>query len=278
MMLRSASSLVYALLFALAACDAARSDAARAGPPVERAPSDEASAAPAASAPSKAAPKAAVSATASAVVPTPPPGPAAVEALPVEGDSPASIVKSADGKPPRIVFLPGICSNAGAYLWGFAEAARDYGGATAIDGDRPCGNLRDFHSISSDPKHEGPRIRAALEAAGHTSPDSADVVLVGYSLGATLIENLMKESPGRWPHVVLIGAPRAPRLDPLKSAHRVATMSCSLDVPARMKGAVRMLEGASIAARYFEMPGCTHGNIAEGNEVFSDVFDWLESK
>lgn len=85
------------------------------------------------------------SATSLAVVkPVPVPGPAEVERFDVPGDRPASIVKSADGRPPRIVFLPGICSNGGAYLYSFAEAARAHGGAIAIDGDRPCGGLKDF--------------------------------------------------------------------------------------------------------------------------------------
>lgn len=165
-----------------------------------------------------------------------PAGPAVVETLPVPGDLPASIVKSAEGRPPRIVFLPGVCSNAGAYLWGFAEAARAHGGAIAIDGDRPCGASQDFRSITSNPEHEEPRIQAALAAAGHATPASADVILVGYA---------------------------------------VATMSCSLDVPQRMQGAMRMLAGAGIRSSYFEMPGCTHGNLAEGDRVFSEVFTWL---
>ncbi len=206
------------------------------------------------------------------------PGPATVERLDVPGDLTAWIVRSADKKPPRLVFLPGICSNAGAYLYGFAEAARSHGGAIAIDGDRPCGGSRDFRSISSDPSHEEPRIRAALAAAGVEEKDMPEVIFVGYSLGATLIENLVKASPERYPRVVLIGSPRDPRLDRLKGARAVATMSCSLDVPGRMKGAVRTLENAGIASAYFEMPGCTHGNLAEGDRVFSEVFRWMAAR
>ncbi len=44
------------------------------------------------------------------------PGPAAVERFEVPGDRPASIVKSADGRPPRLVFLPGICQFS-SYSW-----------------------------------------------------------------------------------------------------------------------------------------------------------------
>lgn len=214
---------------------------------------------------------------ASPIAPSPPPapGPATVESLEVPHDLPAGIVRGADGQPPRTVFLPGICSNASAYLHGFAEAARSNGGVIAVDGDRPCGTSRDFHSISSDPEHEEPRIDAALRAAGLSSPESEDVVLVGYSLGATLIENLVKRSPHRWRRVVLIGSPRDPRLDRLRGARAVATMSCALDVPGRMKGAAIRLAEAGIATMYAEMPGCTHGHLAEGDRVFGDVFRWL---
>lgn len=203
-------------------------------------------------------------------------GPAEVERLPVSGDRPASIVKSADGRPPRLVFLPGICSNGGAYLYGFAEAAKAHGGAIAIDGDRPCGNLKDFSSITSDPEHEEPRILAALAAAGVNDPKTQDVILIGYSLGATLIENMVKRSPERYPRVILMGSPRDPRLDRLQGTRAVVTMACSLDVPGRMKGAAKRLASAGIAATYFEMPGCSHGNIADGDRIFSDAFRWLD--
>lgn len=209
-------------------------------------------------------------------VPAVAPGPAAVERFEVPGDRAASIVKSADGRPPRLVFLPGICSNGGAYLYGFAEAARAGGGAIAIDGDRPCGNLRDFSSITSDPEHEEPRIWAALEAAGVADPQTHEVILVGYSLGATLIENMVKKNPARYPRVILIGSPRDPRLDRLQGAQSVVTMSCSADVPGRMKSASKRLITAGIASMYWEMPGCTHGNLVDGDRIFSEAFSWLD--
>ena len=184
-------------------------------------------------------------------------------------------MRAADHAPPHIVFLPGICSNAGAYLMGFPETARAHGGVVAVDGDKPCGHSTDFHSISSDAEHEEPRIRAALSAAGWGETEPTDIVLVGYSLGATLIENLVQKHPDRYSKVVLIGSPRDPRLDRLKSAKRVATMSCSLDVPARMKGAAKTLAPAGVSVAYFEMPGCTHGNLAEGERVMAEALDWV---
>lgn len=207
-----------------------------------------------------------------------PPSPPEVERLVVDGQLPAGLVRSADGKPPRIVFLPGICSNAAAYLYSFPVAARDHGGAIAIDGDRPCGAGGSFHSITSDPTHEEPRIDAALDAAGVPEAARPELVYVGYSLGATLIENLVKKRPERYRHVVLIGSPRDPRKDRLGAAASVATMSCSLDVPKRMKAASVMLNQAGVRAAYFEMPGCTHGNIEAGDAVFGQVFSWMRQE
>lgn len=215
---------------------------------------------------------------ASPPAPPVPPPPARVESLAIQGDLPVSIVRSLEGRPPRVVFFPGLCSNAGAYLHGFAGAARAHGGAIAIDGDRPCGNQKDFHSITSDPTHEEPRIRAALAAAGVSDDGASDIVWVGYSLGATLIENLVKKDPGRYRRAVLIGSPRDPRRDRLEKARAVATMSCSLDVPGRMKRASQMLASIGVASSYFEMPGCTHGNLAEGDRVFGEVFDWMAAR
>ena len=238
--------------------------------------------APAAPAPSPD-PTTAAPASAPALQPAPPPpavppsqaAPARVERLPVEGDLPASIVRGADGKPPRIVFLPGVCSNGGAYLYAFPEAARASGGVVAIEGDRPCGGSTQFRSITSDPAHEEPRIERALRAAGTDVAEDTKIVLVGYSLGATLAENLVRMRPSRYERVVLIGSPRDPVPARLKSARAVATMSCSLDVPQRMRSAVKTLGAAGVTARYFELPGCTHGNVTDGDRVLGEALAWL---
>jgi pimeloyl-ACP methyl ester carboxylesterase len=205
-----------------------------------------------------------------------PPRPAAVEEVAVSGDLPAWIVRGTNGIAPHIVFLPGICSNAGAYLYGFAEAARAHGGVLALEGDRPCGAAKGFHSITSDPEHEEPRIEAALAAAGRDKSDSQPILLIGYSLGASLVEGLVQRFPNRYARVGLIGSPRDPSVARLKKAIAVVTMSCSLDVPGRMRGAVARLDAAGIAAKYFEMPGCTHGNLADGDRVLGDALGWLE--
>jgi pimeloyl-ACP methyl ester carboxylesterase len=176
-----------------------------------------------------------------------------------------------------MVFLPGLCSNANAYLQGFPGAARDHGGIVAIDGDVPCAGSPGFRSFSRDAERQHERIEAALAAAGVQAIPGEGLTIVGYSLGATIAERLAQRWPERYTRVVLLGSPADPKVESVRSARAVATMSCSLDVPARMRDGARRIEGAGVPSAYFEMPGCTHGNLAEGERVFGEVFDWLAS-
>lgn len=235
------------------------------------------------------APRVVSSAIASAVVPVAPavaappkieppkaePTPATVESLKVPGDHPASIVRGAEGTLLRTVFVPGLCSNANAYLQGFPEAARKHGGVIAIDGDQPC--APGFRSFSWDAAKLDARLEAALAAAEIEPSGKEGLTLVGYSQGAALAEQLVQRWPARYTRFVLIGAPTDPGAAHFAKARGVVTMSCSRDVPARMKDAARRMNGAAIPAAYFEMPGCTHGNIAEGDRVLGDALAWLDT-
>lgn len=215
------------------------------------------------------------------MAPAPPPTtvqvdpPAHVDRLEVEKDVPTSVVRGRAGQAPRIVFLPGVCSNAYAYLLSFPEAARAHGGVVAIDGDRPCGAASSgFRSFSWDPVLQDRRLQAALAVAG-VSPPPDGLTLVGYSAGAGIGELMVQRWPHRYARVVLIGAPSDPSPARLSQARGVVTMSCSRDVPGRMRDAARRISAAGVPATYLEMPGCTHGNIADGEHVFEMAFDWL---
>jgi pimeloyl-ACP methyl ester carboxylesterase len=193
--------------------------------------------------------------------------PVAVERIAVDRDAPASIVRGREGNAPRIVFLPGVCSNAYAYLLSFPEAARAHGGIVAIDGDQPCGAARSaFRSFSWDPVKQDARLRAAMAAAGVSEmPDG--LTLVGYSAGAGIGELMVQRWPRRYTRVVLIGAPSDPSPLRLSSAQGAVMMSCSRDVPGRMRDAATRTQRAGVPATYLEMPGCTHGNIADGEHA-----------
>jgi hypothetical protein len=44
-----------------------------------------------------------------------------------------------------------------------------------------------------------------------------------------------------------------------------------------MRDAARRIAAGGTPATYLEMPRCTHGNIADGERVFGEAFDWLDS-
>jgi pimeloyl-ACP methyl ester carboxylesterase len=208
-----------------------------------------------------------------------PEAPAVVERIVVQGDTPASIVRGPNGAAPAIVFLPGKCSNAYGYLLAFPEAARAHGGVIAIDGDKPCGAPGSgFHSFTWDARLQDARVRAALAAAGVTSPPKDGLTLVGYSAGAGIGEQMVQLFAERYPRVLLIGSPVDPRPERLAHARAAVTMSCAFDVPGRMKKAATRITQTGVPAMYLEMPGCTHGLIADGEHIFDEAFSWLAAQ
>lgn len=214
---------------------------------------------------------------ADASAPVAAPAPARVERIRVPGDAVASLVRSSDGSPPTTVFLPGICSNSVGYLMAFPEAARRQGGVVALDGDQPCGNLVGYHSFSWDAAKLHARIEAAAAAAGLTTVPREGLTLVGYSQGAALGEQLVARWPNRYARVVLIAPPTDPAAARFAEARAVVTMSCSRDIPWKMKEATSRFTKAGIPSTYLEMPGCTHGGMNEGEATFDAAFDWLRA-
>jgi pimeloyl-ACP methyl ester carboxylesterase len=202
--------------------------------------------------------------------------PAIVEQAPVENDSPVSFVraKSADGA--RIVFMPGLCSNAAAYLTAFPQAANAHGGIIAIDGDKPCGATNSgFHSFTWDARKQKSRIDHALAALQDSAPPDG-FTLVGYSAGASIAELVHEKWPALFPRLVLIAPPEDLWIEKLVDAQGVVSMSCSYDVPGRMKSGAKLLGARGVRATYMEMPTCTHGNINDGERIFGEAFSWLD--
>jgi pimeloyl-ACP methyl ester carboxylesterase len=270
MRLRTARWIVMVICVLSGCRDAQPRPTERATPLAE---TDRTTGAPSAESRSAAAP----SATADAVTQRPALLPATVQRIRVPGDVPASLVRGQQGGPPRIVFLPGLCSNANAYLHGFPKAANEHGGVVAIEGDRPCEGQPNFRTFTSNIEQQHGRIEAALAAAGMKEVPANGVTLVGYSLGASIAEKLAERWPERYARIILIGSPKDPVASRMRSTRAVATMSCERDVPPRMKDGARRLEAAGVPAKYFEMPGCTHGNLAEGDRVFGEAFSWLDA-
>ena len=84
--------------------------------------------------------------------------------------------------------------------------------------------------------------------------------------------------PELFPRLVLIAPPEDPKVERLLKARGVVSMSCRLDVPFRVKTATSHLLAKGIPSIYLEMPGCTHGNVADGERIFGAAFEWLEAR
>lgn len=203
--------------------------------------------------------------------------PVKVERSAVPRDVPASYVR-ARGDTARIVFLPGLCSNAYAYLLAFPETARAHGGIIAIDGDQPCGAPDSgFRMFTWSAPLQRARIEAALGALALKAPPDG-LTLVGYSAGASIAQMIHARWPAEFPRLVLIAPPEDVYVEKLTKARGVVSMSCRLDVPYRMKAATKELTAKSVPSIYLEMPGCTHGGVTEGERIFGEAFDWLDAR
>jgi pimeloyl-ACP methyl ester carboxylesterase len=202
--------------------------------------------------------------------------PAIIEHAAVEKDSPVWFVRGKTDGAARIVFMPGLCSNAAAYLTAFPQAANAHGGVIAIDGDKPCGAANSgFHSFTWDAKLQKSRIDRALAVLQDSAPPDG-FTLVGYSAGASIAELVHEKWPTLFPRLVLIAPPEDLWIEKLVDAQGVVSMSCSLDVPGRMKSGAKLLGARGVRATYMEMPKCTHGNITDGERIFGDAFSWLD--
>jgi pimeloyl-ACP methyl ester carboxylesterase len=220
---------------------------------------------------------AAPSASSAAPVPVVEPVLATVDAVAVPHDQQAYVVRGSPGTRAHIVFMAGLCSSVYWYLAAFPEAARAHGGVLALEGDQPCPEMKGFHSYTWSPVLQRSRIESALAAAGMTIP-SDGLTLVGYSAGASIAELMHRRWPDAFPRLVLIAPPIDPVTESLRKASGIVAMSCSLDVPYRMKAAHQSLTKLGVSSTYIEMPKCTHGNIADGERVFSEAFDWLDAR
>jgi pimeloyl-ACP methyl ester carboxylesterase len=222
-------------------------------------------------------PSATVAAPPLRVVPAEPPveTKATVEQLEVPNDGPLSMVRGAPGSKTHIVFMAGLCSSVYWYLVAFPEAARAHGGVVAVDGDQPCPEMKGFHSYTWSPVLQRARIERALAAAGASAPTDG-ITLVGYSAGASIAELMHRRWPDAFPRLVLIAPPIDPVTQSLRKARGVVDVSCSLDVPYRMKAATKSLAKLGVPTTYVEMPKCTHGQMADGERAFTEAFDFLD--
>jgi pimeloyl-ACP methyl ester carboxylesterase len=208
--------------------------------------------------------------------PAPPPDrPVEVVSVDVPGDIPAFVLHGARGTNAFMVFLHGRCSHAMGYVQAFAFAAAKKGTVIAPQGDQTCGSgpLRRW---SLDIEKVNRRIEAALQAAGYTDEAAwKDIVVIGYSEGASRAEALAARYPERYSRAILIGAPATPSAARLYRSRGAVMMAGERDSQEPMKAGMRALKAAGVPSTYIMIPGAAHGQLNDAERIMGEALDWL---
>ena len=176
--------------------------------------------------------------------------------------------------PGHAVLFGGQCAQPQGYAEAIKHAAARRGHLVALRGDKPCAG--EYRGWTFDLAAVSGRIDRTFRALGLGEP--ADVLLIGYSQGASVAEMLAAREPERFTRLVLIAKPSDPEPWRFRKIKAVVTMAGTRDDQARMERASRTLGAAGVKARYFPLPGATHGEMGDDPEgTFDAVMDWLHA-
>lgn len=198
----------------------------------------------------------------------PPPEEVLIEEYAAEG---AFVLRGSRAKGYAVLF-GGQCAQPQGYADAIKLAAARRTQLVALRGDRPCSG--EFRGWKFDLDALSQRIDRTFRGLGLGEP--RDVLLIGYSQGASVAELLAAREPEKFTRVVLIAKPSRPDPWHFKKARAVVTMAGTLDAQQAMIQGGRALAAAGVRARYFPLPGAAHGYMGDDPEgTFEDVFAWL---
>ena len=187
-----------------------------------------------------------------------------VSTLDVPNDLPVFFLKGKTDK--RIVFLHPMCTHGLGYLQAFQFAAAEKASAIALQGEKSCGGA--YRQWSFELGETDARIGAAWNAAGDSRPVE-DVMLIGYSQGASVANALAERFPDRYTRVILIGAPREPVITKAKCAVMV---SAEHDAWWLMKQGADKAAKAGVPSTFITIPGARHGQMGNAEEWMKRAF------
>jgi predicted esterase len=200
-------------------------------------------------------------------------GPIRMEALHSDESPPTFVMRGAPKGKARMVFLHGMCGHGLGYAQSFQWTASKRGTLIAPQGDRPCGGP--WAQWSGDIDALDARIVAAFRALGHEGAID-DVLLMGYSQGASRAEAMARKWPERYTRLILIAAPTAASPRGLGSLRGALMMAGERDRQDLMKAGMRAMLGAGVPSTFMVIPEATHGSMGPTPEkTMGAALDWL---
>jgi pimeloyl-ACP methyl ester carboxylesterase len=176
--------------------------------------------------------------------------------------------------PEKLVFLHGMCGHALGYVETFRNSAARRGTLVAPQGDVPCGGGA-AAKWSADIDALDGRIVRAFRSLGLAEPID-DLIVIGYSQGATRAEWLVRKFPERYTRLVLMGGPYAAKVEGLEQLRGAVAMAGDRDRLDLMQASARVLKAARVPATFVVIPEATHGSMgAHPEQTMDSVFDWL---
>jgi predicted esterase len=179
-----------------------------------------------------------------------------------------------------LLYLHGACGDIRApKAW--IEVLENRATLISIRGDRSCGKNGRYYWGPDTQKLEQ-RIEHAIARVAEirgTLLDPKDVVLMGYSQGATRAQELAKAQPERYPLVILAGIPVAPSARHLAHARAVVILGGEHELRTHMLTGVWALQAHDIPVRFDVFPQAKHGEFGpEGARVMSEALDWISER
>ncbi len=214
-------------------------------------------------------------ANASSAAPVSPNVPAEVRTLQVGKDKRVFVVFGDESTSRVFVYLHGRCGDPLAFS-AWADVARHFGTIVSFIGDVKCDGGR--AKWGADIVALDQRISRALvvvEAERKAPLDKEHLVAIGYSAGALRAEALSTRFSDRYPRVILIGGPRAPRPGGLQQTRSILLMAGQLDIRQPLMDAATDLAKAGRHARFIVIPHARHGEYGpEASETMQEALAW----
>lgn len=206
-----------------------------------------------------------------------------IASVDVTGDARVYIVPGNPSVRRPLVYLHGMCSDPRHDLEAWGEVAERHGTIVALQGDLPCPEKPGRRKWSNDATSLDARLRAALEAVARiaTGPLVLDdaAIVIGESMGAARSELLASRYPARYTRLVLVGSPQTPSPQSLRGARAVANLAGEHEDQSHMRQGARALADAGKRARFWVLPGATHGNYGpEGARVMDEAIGFVAAE